>query len=123
MTELFDLDSLLKPKEMTQPKKKDEKPKDEKPKKKAEAKTEAKTEKVKTAEKTGNKYKYPFKVYLAGRFLDIDHIFEENQEYAESEISAALLEHQYYEFAGKVTYDYREQENVLIPTFQQHKKG
>jgi len=97
-------------------------------------KTTNKSEKVKKANiketkaKNGNtkidrKYKYPFQVYLAGRMLDVTHIFEENQEYTSEEINKKMLEHRYYEFAGQTTYDYIEADNVLVPTFQQHKKG
>jgi hypothetical protein len=35
----------------------------------------------------------------------------------------AMLEHQYYDFAGTVTFEFLEKENVLLPIFQQHKKG
>lgn len=70
-----------------------------------------------------NKYKYPFRIYLAAQYLEIDHIFEEEKEYTENDITKAMLEHGFYEFAGKVTYDFRKDDNVLIPIFQQHKKG
>lgn len=111
-----------------------EKEKKPKEKKKEEAVKVAKKEKEEAAVKVAKKekiaknnaekrYRYPFKLYLAARFLETDSIFEEEKEYSESEITKLMLEHGYYEFAGKVTFDFRENENVLIPIFYQHKKG
>lgn len=74
-------------------------------------------------EDTSIKYQYPFRIYLAAQYLDIDRIFEEEKEYSEKEITDAMLNHGFYEFAGNVTYDFRKNDNVLIPIFQQHKKG
>lgn len=76
------------------------------------------------AEKNSEKkYKYPFTLHLAGRNMETDHIFEEGKEYSESEIVSKMREHQYYDFAGKVTFEYLKDDNVLLPIFQQHKKG
>ncbi len=68
-------------------------------------------------------YKYPFTLHFAGKNIEIDHIFHIDKEYKAEEIRAKMLDHQYYEFAGKVKFDYIQKENVLIPIFQQHKKG
>lgn len=94
---------------------------DEKPKKK-----DKKAEKtvVKKEEKPkGKKYKYPFEIYLAAKKRDVSHIFEDGAEYTTDEITKAMLQHGFYEFSGNVTYDYMEKDNVLVPVFQQHKKG
>ena len=69
------------------------------------------------------KYKYPFKLHFAGHDVETDHIFENEKEYTPEEITKKMLEHQFYEFAGSVNYTYLEKENVLIPIFQQYKKG
>ncbi len=74
-------------------------------------------------EKVDKKYKYPFIMHIAGRNIETDHIFEAEKEYTEKEITASMLAHQYYDFAGTVSYEYLQKENVLIPIFQQHKKG
>ena len=34
-----------------------------------------------------------------------------------------MREHQYYDFTGDVSFDFIENENVLLPIFRQHKKG
>ena len=69
------------------------------------------------------KYHYPFILHYAGQNLAVSHIFEDDHEYSGDEITKLLLEHQFYEFSGKVTYDFREKDNVLIPIFKQPKKG
>lgn len=68
-------------------------------------------------------FKYPFILHFAGKNVETDHIFEQDKEYKAEEIRTKMLDHQYYEFAGSVKFDYIEKENVLIPIFQQHKKG
>lgn len=100
-----------------------EKEKKPKEKKKEEAVTKVEKNEKKAKNNAEKRYKYPFKLYLAARFLETDSIFEEEKEYSESQITKLMLEHGYYEFAGKVTFDFRENENVLIPIFYQHKKG
>lgn len=69
------------------------------------------------------KYKYPFIMHYAGQNIDISHIFEHGHEYTSDEITKAMLNHQYYQFSAKVTYDYIAADNVLVPIFQYHKKG
>lgn len=82
-----------------------------------------KIKKDKEKEAKNPKYKYPFIIHLAGRNLETDHIFEENKEYDAESIKTKMLEHQYYDFSGQVSFDYIKNENVLLPIFQQHKKG
>lgn len=84
---------------------------------------EAAKPKKKTEPKKETKYKYPFTIHFAGHNIETDHIFEEGKEYTEQEITKRMLEHQYYEFAGSVSYTYMKDENVLLPIFQQYKKG
>ncbi|EDP11323.1 hypothetical protein [Amedibacillus dolichus] len=83
-----------------------------------------KTESKKTESKKADKvFKYPFEIYLAAEKKDVSYIFEEGVEYAPEQITKKMLEHGFYEFSGNVTYDFIEKDNVLVPTFQQHKKG
>lgn len=70
-----------------------------------------------------SKYTYPFTLHFAGRNIETDHIFENGIEYSAEVVRTKMLEHQYYEFAGKVDFEFLKDENVLLPIFQQHKKG
>lgn len=93
-------------------------------KEKLEEEKKAKAAKEKAAKDAANpKYKYPFIIHYAGRNIDTDHMFEHGQEYTADQIRTRMLENQYYEFSGKVTFDYLEKDNVLLPIFAQHKKG
>lgn len=78
---------------------------------------------TKTSEDTTKKYKFPFRIYFAGESRDVSHIFEKDVEYSEKEITSSMLEHQYFEFAGEVKYDYKKEDNLLVAMFMQHKKG
>ena len=93
-----------------------------KPDSKKEQKEKKETKKSEELSET-TKYRYPFTLHYAAQNLNVSHIFEEGHEYSEDEITKKMLEHQFYEFAGKVTYDFRENDNVLIPVFKQPKKG
>lgn len=90
---------------------------------KAKEKKEKKEKKENKENKEVKKYTYPFIMHIAARNIDISHVFEEGKEYSEDEITKAMLEHQFYDFAGSVSYDFIESDNVLIPIFKQHKKG
>ncbi len=107
---------------------------DEKPVKKGKTSKSKKSEAA--ADKKANKptpatteppkpksWVYPFTLHYAGQNRDTDHIFENGKEYTAEEITKSMLNHQYYEFAGKVEYDYIKADNVLVPIFQQHRKG
>ena len=73
------------------------------------------------AEKT---YKYPFGVYSEGRLIDISaYGFVDGQDYTEKEITDIMLKHRHYEFAGTMEYSYIEDDNVLVVTGKQHRKG
>ena len=96
--------------EIAEESKKEEKPAGKKtPKKKA------------SSEKT---YKYPFGVYSEGRLIDVSSYgFADGQEYTEKEITDIMLQHRHYEFAGTMEYSYIEDDNVLVVTGKQHRKG
>jgi type IV secretory pathway VirB10-like protein len=96
--------------EIAEESKKEEKPAGKKtPKKKS------------SSEKT---YKYPFGVYSEGRLIDVSSYgFADGQEYTEKEITDIMLQHRHYEFAGTMEYSYIEDDNVLVVTEKQHRKG
>ena len=89
--------------------------KEEKPAGKKVPKKKASTEKT---------YKYPFGVYSEGRLIDISSYgFVDGQDYTEKEITDIMLQHHHYEFAGTMEYSYIEDDNVLVVTGKQHRKG
>lgn len=89
--------------------------KEEKPAGKKVPKKKASTEKT---------HKYPFGVYSEGRLIDVSSYgFVDGQEYAEDEITKIMLQHRHYEFAGTMEYSYIEDDNVLVVTGKQHRKG
>ena len=114
MTNLLDSLGLKEPK-------KSESKKESKEKK--ESKKEPKKETKKEEKQESAKYRYPFILHYAAQNLDVSHVFEDGHEYSAEEITKKMLEHQFYEFAGKVSYDFRADDNVLVPIFQQPKKG
>ena len=111
MTNLLDSLGL---KETKKPEPKKEQKKTNEPKK--EPKKEEKTQEA-------AKYRYPFILHYAAQNLTVSNIFEDGPEYTADEITKKMLEHQFYDFSGKVSYDFRADDNVLIPIFQQPKKG
>ena len=73
---------------------------------------------------TAVKHKYPFGVYSEGRLIDVSSYgFVDGQEYTEKEITDIMLQHRHYEFAGTMEYSYIEDDNVLVVTGKQHRKG
>ena len=93
----------------------EESKKEEKPASKKVPKKKASTEKT---------YKYPFGVYSEGRLIDISSYgFVDGQDYTEKEITDIMLQHRHYEFAGTMEYSYIEDDNVLVVTGKQHRKG
>lgn len=90
--------------------------------KKKEKPAGKKTPKKKSSsEKT---YKYPFGVYSEGRLINVSSYgFADGQEYTEKEITDIMLQHRHYEFAGTMEYSYIEDDNVLVVTGKQHRKG
>lgn len=93
----------------------EESKKEEKPAGKKVPKKKASTEKT---------YKYPFGIYSEGRLIDISSYgFVDGQDYTEKEITDIMLQHRHYEFAGTMEYSYIEDDNVLVVTGKQHRKG
>lgn len=93
----------------------EESKKEEKPAGKKVPKKKASTEKT---------YKYPFGVYSEGRLIDISSYgFVDGQDYTEKEITDIMLQHRHYEFAGTMEYSHIEDDNVLVVTGKQHRKG
>lgn len=93
----------------------EESKKEEKPAGKKAPKKKASTEKT---------YKYPFGVYSEGRLIDVSSYgFVDDQDYTEKEITDIMLQHRHYEFAGTMEYSYIEDDNVLVVTGKQHRKG
>ena len=73
---------------------------------------------------TEKTYKYPFGIYSEGRLIDISSYgFVDGQDYTEKEITDIMLQHRHYEFAGTMEYSYIEDDNVLVVTGKQHRKG
>lgn len=89
-----------------------------------ESKKEEKPAGKKSTKKTEKTYKYPFGVYSEGRLIDVSSYgFADGQEYTEKEITDIMLQHRHYEFAGTMEYSYIEDDNVLVVTGKQHRKG
>jgi len=131
----IDLFGLLEPEKKEEPKK-EKKPKSADTKAKSE-KTSNNTKTVETSQnekKTPSKKKttkpkeikftYPFNFYTEGREIDITNYgFVDGQEYAENEITKTMLDHRHYEFAGEMTYSMIKDDNMLVATAKQFKKG
>ena len=96
----MDLMSMLKPAEVE---------KQEKPKKEAKVKE--------------NKYKFPFGMFFNHSEQDVTHVFQVEKEYSTDEISKEMLRHGFYDFSGSVSYDYIQDDNMLVVSFQKHAKG
>lgn len=79
--------------------------------------------KKRAKKETEKTYRYPFQIYSEGQILETEHIFQEKQDYTESQITEAMLNHKHYEFAGEMTYNYLNEDNVLVATAKQYKKG
>lgn len=94
-----------------------------KPVKKEKSETANKGTSKDKSETDAKKFKYPFTLHYAAQNLDVSHIFDVGTEYTGKEVTEAMLAHQFYEFSGEVNYDFRDEENVLVPVFKQYKKG
>ena len=95
--------------------------KQEKPKKEAKPKA-AKTDK-KEAKVKEKKYKFPFGMFFNHSEQDVTHVFQDEKEYSTDEISKEMLRHGFYDFPGSVSYDYIQDDNMLVVSFQKHAKG
>ena len=101
----------------------------------AEAKPEAPKQDKKIYSKTSNSnkpkaataengYVYPFSLYTEGHIVDISSYgFENGKTYTDKQISEIMLDHRHYEFAGEMTYKMFEDDNTLVATAKQYKKG
>lgn len=73
---------------------------------------------------TENGYVYPFSLYTEGHIVDISNYgFEDGKTYTDKQISQIMLDHRHYEFAGEMTYKMFEDDNTLVATAKQYKKG
>lgn len=73
---------------------------------------------------TGETYTYPFSLYTEGKTVDIsDYGFEDNKTYAPKDICDIMLKHRHYEFAGDMTFKMFGDDNMLVATAKQYKKG
>lgn len=86
-------------------------------------KKQATPKKKKPAGKKGE-HLYPFSIYSEGRIIDISSYgFVPGKTYKEDEITKIMLQHQHYEFAGKMEYSFIKEDNVLVVSIAQHRKG
>lgn len=84
---------------------------------------QATPKKKKPAGKKGE-HLYPFSIYSEGRIIDISSYgFVPGKTYKEDEITKIMLQHQHYEFAGKMEYSFIKEDNVLVVSIAQHRKG
>ncbi len=92
-----------------------------------ESKSYSDNEKIykKAEDKKNNpSWEYPFRIYAkGGDYIQPDHVFEEGVEYTAKEIVTEMLKHGFYEFAGDVKFEYKKEENILIPNFTSQKHG
>ncbi len=69
-------------------------------------------------------YEYPFSLYTEGRVVDIsEYSFEDGKKYTPEQINDIMLKHRHYEFAGEMVYKMFEDDNTLVVTAKQYKKG
>lgn len=92
---------------------------------KEEIKKEKKTSSKKAESKESNDiYEYPFSLYTEGRTVDIsEYGFEDKKKYTSKEICDIMLRHRHYEFAGEMAFKLFEDDNTLVATAKQYKKG
>ena len=109
----MDLMSMLKPADVEE--------KQEKPKKEAKPKA-AKTDNTESKVKL-KIYKFPFGMFFNHSEQDVTHVFQDDKEYTADEISKEMLRHGFYDFSGSVSYDYIQDDNMLVVSFQKHAKG
>lgn len=69
-------------------------------------------------------FTYPFSIYTEGKTVDISaYGFEDDKAYTPKEICDIMLKHRHYEFAGEITFKMFEDDNMLVATAKQYKKG
>lgn len=94
------------------------------PKKAEKPKKQKESPKKEIKKQQEESYKYPFNLYTEGRTVDIsDYGFEVNKMYTSKEICDIMLRHKHFEFAGEMTFKLFEDDNTLVATAKQYKKG
>lgn len=86
----------------------------------------AKAAKKETKKVEEEKFEYPFSLYLATGdvYIDITSFgFEDGKGYTGEEISKIMLQHRKYGFAGEMTYSMMKEDNTLVASAKQFKKG
>lgn len=72
----------------------------------------------------GENYRYPFSLYTEGHTVDIsEYGFEDGRSYTPKQICDIMLQHRHYEFAGNMTFKMFDDDNMLVATAKQYKKG
>lgn len=91
---------------------------------KKSVKKEKKETKAKSSTKLEGTYEYPFSLYTEGRTVDIsEYGFEDGRSYTPKQICDIMLKHRHYEFAGEISFKMFEDDNMLVATAKQYKKG
>lgn len=116
------------PKKEQQPQKKekvaDKKPEASKTDKKAPTKDAKQAKADDKPKKAAEEYEYPFSLYTEGHTVYIsEYGFEDGKKYTPKQIDDIMLKHRHYEFAGEMTYKMFEDDNMLVATAKQYKKG
>ena len=92
--------------------------------KQEEKSNKTKSKKTNDAKITADGFVYPFSLYTEGRVVDVSNYgFEDGKRYTGEQISKIMLSHRHYEFAGEMTYKMFEDDNMLVATARQYKKG
>ena len=91
---------------------------------KEDKKVNSKTNSINKPKSATAGYVYPFNLYTEGHIVDISSYgFEDGKTYTDKQISEIMLDHRHYEFAGEMTYKMFEDDNTLVATAKQYKKG
>lgn len=94
------------------------------PKKEEKPKKAKATPKKEASQPVEESYEYPFSLYTEGHTVDIsEYGFIEGNRYTPKQINEIMLKHRHYEFAGEMTYKMFEDDNMLVATAKQYKKG
>lgn len=112
------------PKEVQKPQKQENEAEEQKAPVKNDKKESPKKEMKTNASSAGGTYEYPFSLYTEGHTVDIsEYGFEEGQSYTPKQICDIMLQHRHYEFAGEMTFKMFDDDNMLVATAKQYKKG
>lgn len=118
MNEPIDFFALMKKQSKIEEPKEEKKETGSKPKQPTEAKNE------KVEKKTVDSFEYPFSLYTEGKTVDIsEYGFEDGKRYFGKDICDIMLKHRHYEFAGDMNFQMFKDDNMLVATAKQYKKG